>query len=306
MIILTQSNKDLSTKESTKIGSPSSFFKLKWIEEQERIKTFNHLDTKEIRNPFKDRLHVTNSKVSDFEKFQEIMESKRLSDTKIFTKLKAIIKPYQTLEFQKISEELEALDCLFLIQNKKIMNSQMIKTLTQSLKQIEKYCQKIKKEINNSMKKSRVKTEMTPSDMILKNKLGGDITSSNIFEEFSIIAKECQYLSEANNTDDYKRTSPLFPEMENQEIPLDYFIISLKNLFECVDLKNFKINDKSSELKTFCWEGVLQTPSICYTPYSTFLKAYKRCLSKPPAYFGLSHIVKENDFLITREKILVF
>ena len=304
MIILAQSIKDSQSKESKKIGSPSSFLKLKWIEEQERNKTFNHLDTKEIRSPFKDRLHITNSKESDFEKFQEILESKRLSDVKIFTKLKAIIKPYQKLEFQKISEELEALDCLFLIQNKKIMNSQMIKTLTQSLKQIEKYCQKIKKEINNSMKKSRVSKEMTPSEMILKNKSGGDITSSNIFEEFSIIAKECQYLSEANNFDDDIKTPSLFPEIENHEVPLDYFIISLKNLFECVDLNNFKINDKDSEIKTFCWEGVLQTPSICYTPYSTFLKAYKRCLSKPSAYFGLSHIIKEDDFLRARDKIL--
>ena len=304
MIILTQSIKDPLAKDSKKIGSPSSFFKLKWIEEQERNKTFNHLGTKETKSPFKDRLHVTNSKASDFEKFQEIMEFKRLSDVKIFSKLKAIIKPYQKLEFQKISEELESLDCLFLIQNKKVMNAQMVKTLTQSLKQIEKYCQKIKKEINNSMKKTRVHKEMTPSEMILRDKSGRDITASHIFEEFSIIAKECQYLSEANNSTKDNSTPSLFPEMENPEIPLDYFIISLKNLFECVDLDNFKINDKSSELKTFCWEGVLQTPSICYTPYSTFLRAYKRCLSKPPAYFGLSHIIKEDDFLRARDKIL--
>ena len=48
-----------------------------------------------------------------------MLDIKRSSDFKIFAKLTAIIKPYQKLEFQKISQELEALDCLYSIQNKK-------------------------------------------------------------------------------------------------------------------------------------------------------------------------------------------
>jgi hypothetical protein len=71
-----------------------------------------------------------------------------------------------------------------------------------------------------------------------------------------------------------------------------------------MDLSKFKIQDKNAELKTFCWEGILQTPSICYTPYSTFLKSYKRCLKKPPVYFGLSNTIKKEDFFITRDKII--
>ena len=144
---------------------------------------------------------------------------------------------------------------------------------------------------------------MSPSEIILKDSEGGDITSTSIFEEFSIIAKQCQYLEKANETTDRKSPS-LFPDMESPEISLDYFIICLKNLFECMDLSKFKIQDKNAELKTFCWEGILQTPSICYTPYSTFLKSYKRCLKKPPVYFGLSNIIKKEDFFITRDKII--
>ena len=303
MIILHQTLKDTKPKNNKNIGSPSSFFKLKWIEEQERNKIFDHLAVKEIDEAMQDRLHFKSSNTSDFEKFQDIMEYKRASDIKIFSKLKPIIKPYQKLEFQKISEELEGIDCLYSIQNKKIMNHQMIKSLSQSLRQIEKHCQKIKKEINNSLKKTKVKKEMSPSEIILKDSEGGDITSTSIFEEFSIIAKQCQYLEKANEITD--RNSPsLFPDMESPEISLDYFIICLKNLFECMDLSKFKIQDKNAELKTFCWEGILQTPSICYTPYSTFLKSYKRCLKKPPVYFGLSNTIKKEDFFITRDKII--
>ena len=145
MIILQDTLKDTKPKDPKNIGSPSSFFKLKWIEEQERNKTFDHLEVKEIDEAMQDRLHFKSSNISDFEKFQDIMEYKRASDLKIFSKLKSIIKPYQKLEFQKISEELEGIDCLYSIQNKKIMNHQMIKSLSQSLKQIEKHCQKIKK-----------------------------------------------------------------------------------------------------------------------------------------------------------------
>ena len=85
----------------TCLNSSFSFFKLKWIEEQERNKTFDHLEIKEIDEAMQDRLHFKSSNISDFEKFQDIMEYKRASDIKIFSKLKSIIKPYQKLDFEK-------------------------------------------------------------------------------------------------------------------------------------------------------------------------------------------------------------
>ena len=306
MIILHQSMKDQFQKETgKKISSPSSFFKSKWLEEQDQKKTFDHLNSAELSDVIKDRLFFKSSKATDYDRFIEMLDIKRSSDFKIFAKLTAIIKPYQKLEFQKISQELEALDCLYSIQNKKVMNHQMVKSLTQSLKQIEKHCQKIKKEISQSLKKSRLKHGMSPSEIILKDASGADISSTSIFDEFSIIAKECQYLSEANSS--FENTEPsLFPSLEIQEIPLDYYIVTLKNLFQCIDLGQFKIQDQQSELKTFCWEGILQTPSICFTPYSSFLKAYKRCDEKKNTFFSLSQAISKNDFYEIRDKILNF
>ena len=74
MIILHQTLKDTKPRNNKNIGSPSSFFKLKWIEEQERNKTFDHLEVKEIDEAMQDRLHFKSSNISDFEKFQDIME----------------------------------------------------------------------------------------------------------------------------------------------------------------------------------------------------------------------------------------
>ena len=306
MIILNQSMEKQFQKDSgKKITSPSSFFKSKWLEEQDQKKTFDHLNNPELNDGIKDRLYFKSSKASDYERFTQMMDIKRYNDYKIFAKLTAIIKPYHKLEFQKFSQELEALDCLYSIQNKKVMNHQMIKSLTQSLKQIEKHCQKIKKEINQSLKKSRLKHEMSPSEIILKDSSGGDISSTSILDEFSIIAKQCQYLSEANNS--FESTEPsLFPNLEVLEIPLDYYLVSLKNLFQCIDLSKFKIQDQKSELKTFCWEGILQTPSICFTPYSSFLKAFKRCNEKENTFFNLSQVISQNDFYEIRDKILNF
>ena len=67
------------------------------------------------------------------------------------------------------------------------MNHQTIKMLSHSLKQIEKHCQKIKREIKDSMKKSRLKDEMSPSEVILKDNLGNDISANDILNEFNII-----------------------------------------------------------------------------------------------------------------------
>ena len=171
MIILHEKLLESESKKQSHSASPSSFFKSKWIEEKEQKKTFDHLYREEIEDTLKDRLYLKKSTISDYEKFIDIMDYKRASDIKIFSKLQPIIKQYQKLEFLKISEELEAVDCLFSIQNKKVMNHQTIKMLSHSLKQIEKHCQKIKKEIKDSMKKSRLKDEMSPSEVILKDNL---------------------------------------------------------------------------------------------------------------------------------------
>ena len=104
-------------------SSPSSFFKTKWIEEKEQKNTFNHLYRENIEDTLKDRLYLKKTTVSDYEKFIDIMDYKRASDIKIFSKLQPIIKQYQKLEFLKISEELEAVDCLFSIQNKSYESS---------------------------------------------------------------------------------------------------------------------------------------------------------------------------------------
>ena len=303
MIILHEKLLESESKKRNHSASPSSFFKSKWIEEKEQKKTFDHLYREEIEDTLKDRLYLKKSTISDYEKFIDIMDYKRASDIKIFSKLQPIIKQYQKLEFLKISEELEAVDCLFSIQNKKVMNHQTIKMLSHSLKQIEKHCQKIKKEIKDSMKKSRLKDEMSPSEVILKDNLGNDISANDILNEFNIIAEECNYLSDTHNIPQEANT-PLFPEIEQHEIPLDYYINILKLLFECVDLSGFNLKDEKAELKTFCWEGILQTPSVSFTPYSTFIKAYKRCDKKINKSLGLSLIRNSNEFYKVRDQIL--
>lgn len=303
MIILHEKLLESESKKQNHSASPSSFFKSKWIEEKEQKKTFDHLYREEIEDTLKDRLYLKKSTISDYEKFIDIMDYKRASDIKIFSKLQPIIKQYQKLEFLKISEELEAVDCLFSIQNKKVMNHQTIKMLSHSLKQIEKHCQKIKKEIKDSMKKSRLRDEMSPSEVILKDNLGNDISANDILNEFNIIAEECNYLSDTHNIPQ-EATTPLFPEIEQHEIPLDYYINILKLLFECVDLSGFNLKDEKAELKTFCWEGILQTPSVSFTPYSTFIKAYKRCDKKINKSLGLSLIRNSSEFYQVRDQIL--
>ena len=57
MIILNQSMKDQFQKETgKKLSSPSSFFKSKWLEEQDQKKTFDHLNGVELNDEIKQRL----------------------------------------------------------------------------------------------------------------------------------------------------------------------------------------------------------------------------------------------------------
>ena len=71
-----------------------------------------------------------------------------------------------------------------------------------------------------------------------------------------------------------------------------------------MDLSGFNVQDNKAELKTFCWEGILQTPSVGLTPYSTFVKSYKRCESKENKSLGLSLIRNNNEFYQLRDQIL--
>ena len=71
-----------------------------------------------------------------------------------------------------------------------------------------------------------------------------------------------------------------------------------------MDRSGCNVQDKKAEVKTFCWEGILPTPSVGLTPYSTFVKSYKRCESKENKSLGLSLIRNNNDFYQLRDQIL--
>ena len=249
-------------------------------------------------------MQVSDAQKSEFQCYQELKDMKRANEVSIFNKLGNIVKSYQKLEFQKLAHELDCLDCLYHLHNQKIINYQTVKSLFQSLKQIEKYCQKIKKELVRAQKKSKQNGEMSPSEIILKNDDGVNIPATNIYEEFSIIANECNFLKGFNVTQSDQ--SSLFPEMDTDEINLDYFLITLKNLFNCLDLDNFKLNDLNLELRSFCWEGITQTPSINNTPYASFLRAFKRIEDKEQVYFGLSNVIRSDDFYSIRNQIIQF
>ena len=304
MIILQNTLKEISDDRSKKASSPSSYFKSKWLEERDMRTRYKNLNLENLSEVVKERMQVSDAQKSEFQCYQELKDMKRANEVSIFNKLGNIVKSYQKLEFQKLAHELDCLDCLYHLHNQKIINYQTVKSLFQSLKQIEKYCQKIKKELVRAQKKSKQNGEMSPSEIILKNDDGVNIPATNIYEEFSIIANECNFLKGFNVTQSDQ--SSLFPEMDTDEINLDYFLITLKNLFNCLDLDNFKLNDLNLELRSFCWEGITQTPSINNTPYASFLRAFKRIEDKEQVYFGLSNVIRSEDFYSIRNQIIQF
>ena len=304
MIILQNTLKEISDDRSKKASSPSSYFKSKWLEERDMRTRYKNLNLENLSEVVKERMQVSDAQKSEFQCYQELKDMKRANEVSIFNKLGNIVKSYQKLEFQKLAHELDCLDCLYHLHNQKIINYQTVKSLFQSLKQIEKYCQKIKKELVRAQKKSKQNGEMSPSEIILKNDDGVNIPATNIYEEFSIIANECNFLKGFNVT--RSDQSSLFPEMDTDEINLDYFLITLKNLFNCLDLDNFKLNDLSLELRSFCWEGITQTPSINNTPYASFIRAFKRIENKEQVYFGLSNVIRSDDFYSIRNQIIQF
>ena len=304
MIILQNTLNEMSDDRSKKASSPSSYFKSKWLEERDMRTRYKNLNLENLSEVVKERMQVSDAQKSEFQCYQELKDMKRANEVSIFNKLGNIVKSYQKLEFQKLAHELDCLDCLYHLHNQKIINYQTVKSLFQSLKQIEKYCQKIKKELVRAQKKSKQNGEMSPSEIILKNDDGVNIPATNIYEEFSIIANECNFLKGFNVT--RSDQSSLFPEMDTDEINLDYFLITLKNLFNCLDLDNFKLNDLSLELRSFCWEGITQTPSINNTPYASFIRAFKRIENKEQVYFGLSNVIRSDDFYSIRNQIIQF
>ena len=80
MIILHEKLLESENKKQSHSASPSSFFKSKWIEENEQKKTFDHLYREEVEDTLKDRLYLKKSTISDYEKFIDIM-----AGTKTFT-----------------------------------------------------------------------------------------------------------------------------------------------------------------------------------------------------------------------------
>ena len=304
MIILQNTLNEMSDDRSKKASSPSSYFKSKWLEERDMRTRYKNLNLENLSEVVKERMQVSDAQKSEFQCYQELKDMKRANEVSIFNKLGNIVKSYQKLEFQKLAHELDCLDCLYHLHNQKIINYQTVKSLFQSLKQNEKYCEKIKKELVRAQKKSKQNGEMSPSEIILKNDDGVNIPATNIYEEFSIIANECNFLKGFNVT--RSDQSSLFPEMDTDEINLDYFLITLKNLFNCLDLDNFKLNDLNLELRSFCWEGITQTPSINNTPYASFLRAFKRIEDKEQVYFGLSNVIRSDDFYSIRNQIIQF
>tara|TARA_B100000925_G_scaffold143578_1_gene107542 strand:- start:3150 stop:4067 length:918 start_codon:yes stop_codon:yes gene_type:complete len=305
MIILQDTLMQLNEKHSSKsASSPSSFFKSKWLEERDMRVRYKNLNLENLSEVVKERMQVSDEQKSEFECYEELKDMKRANEVSIFNKLRGIVKSYRKLEFQKFAHELECLDCLYHLHNQKIINYQTVKSLFQSLKQIEKYCQKIKKELVRAQKNTKKTGEMTPSEIVLKNDDGLNIPATNIYEEFSIIADECNFLKGFNIT--RSDQSSLFPEMDAEEINLDYFLITLRNLFNCLDLENFDVRDINLELRSFCWEGISQTPSINNTPYASFIRAFKRIEDKQEVYFGLSNVIRSADFYNVRNQIIQF
>ncbi len=154
MIILQNILKEKSDDQSKQASSPSSYFKSKWLEEREMRSRYKHLNLENLSEVVKERMHVSDAQKSEYQCYDELKDMKRANEVSIFYKLINIVKSYQKLEFQKFAHELECLDCLYHLHNQKIINYQTVKSLFQSLKQIEKYCQKIKKELVRAQKKA--------------------------------------------------------------------------------------------------------------------------------------------------------
>lgn len=305
MIILPVSNLDnKKLKRNIDINFPSSVLKSKHLERSKIHKSFNHLtDNSNSNHDLHDRLQV-HSKENEYKEFVKLNEMKRINENHIFINyLKNIVSSFKSLEFQKYANELEALDCFYFLVNKQQFNKDTLTSLSTSLQQIEKYCIRIKEKLkkNKDFKNPQNKTKGLALGMLDQKSL---ISVDSLLDEFSTIAKECNYLKTLANKD--QKTQSLFPVNNEEEALISYFIMTSIKLFECLDIQGMTEKKIKQEKQSFVWECLLLTSSLSQTPYSTFRKYYSGIKNKKCLFLNLSQCISESDYFKTKKDILSF
>jgi len=224
-------------------------------------------------------------------------------EIKIIHYLKNIVSSFKSLEFQKYANELEALDCFYFLVNKQQFNKDTLTSLSTSLQQIEKYCIRIKEKLkkNKDFKNPQNKTKGLALGMLDQKSL---ISVDSLLDEFSTIAKECNYLNTLANKD--QKTQSLFPENNEEEALISYFIMTSIKLFECLDIQGMTEKKIKQEKQSFVWECILLTSSLSQTPYSTFRKYYSGIKNKKCLFLNLSQCISESDYFRIKKDILNF
>ena len=305
MIILPVSNlENKKLKRNISTNSPSSVLKSKHLERSKINKSFNHLTANpNSRNHLHNRLQV-HSKENEYKEFVRLNEMKRINEDYIFINyLKNIVSSFKKLEFQKYAHEIEALDSFYFLVNKQQFNKDTLGSLSTSLQQIEKYCMRIKEKLNKNkdLKNPQNKTKGLALGMLDQNSL---VTVDSLLDEFSIIAQECSYLNILANKD--QKTQLLFPENNDEEALISYFIMTSIKLFECLDIQGIKEKALKQEKQSFVWECLLLTNSLSQTPYSTFRKYYSGIKNKKCLFLNLSQCMSEGAYHKIKQDILKF
>lgn len=305
MIILPVSNlENKKLKRNTDINFPSSILKSKHIERSKINKSFNHLtDNSNSSYDLQDRLQI-HSKENEYKEYVKLNEIKRINENHIFINyLKNIVSSFKSLEFQKYANELEALDCFYFLVHKQQFNKDTLASLSTSLLQIEKYCIRIKEKLNKNkdFKNPQNKTKGLALGMLDHKSL---VTVDSLLDEFSTIAKECNYLNALANKD--QKTQSLFPVNNEEEALISYFIMTSIKLFECLDLQGMTEKKIKQEKQSFVWECILLTNSLSQTPYSTFRKYYTGIKNKKCLFLNLSQCMSETDYFRIKKDILNF
>ena len=130
------------------------------------------------------------------------------------------------------------------------------------------------------------------------------ISVDSLLDEFSTIAKECNYLKTLANKD--QKTQSLFPVNNEEEALISYFIMTSIKLFECLDIQGMTEKKIKQEKQSFVWECLLITSSLSQTPYSTFRKYYSGIKNKKCLFLNLSQCISESDYFKTKKDILSF
>ena len=305
MIILPVSNlENKKLKRNIDINFPSSVLKSKHLERSKIHKSFNHLtDNSNSNHDLHDRLQV-HSKENEYKEFVKLNEIKRINENHIFINyLKNIVSSFKSLEFQKYANELEALDCFYFLVNRQQFNKDTLTSLSSSLQQIEKYCTRIKEKLkkNKDLKNPQNKTKGLALGMLDKKSL---VSVESLLDEFSTIGKECNYLNTLANKD--QKTQMLFPDNNEEEALISYFIMTSIKLFECLDIHGMTEKKIKQEKQSFAWECLLLTNSLSQTPYSTFRKYYAGIKNKKCTFLNLSQCMSETEYFIVKKEILNF